>query len=166
VSAEAKKPVRSIVDRALFAFVTRGWSKERITSYRARVRQHNEAMSDDVLRSFEQIDAKTTGLLTHVSLMIAGLGLITPIVADNDIEAGIIIAEIAAYLLLAVGCLRCLSIFHHRVFAHQDGLLEATVQSELIIRREIYSFCLRISIAFTLLSFFLLPILFLWKPEK
>ena len=72
------------------------------------------------------IDAKATGLLTHVSMMIAGLGLVAPLVAQSDIELGMIIVEMAVYLLLAVGCLRCLSVFAGRDLAGPD--MEAAAQ--------------------------------------
>ncbi len=74
------------------------------------------ALAADVTDSFQLIDVKATGLLTHVSLMIAGLGLIAPLVADNQFEKGIVVAEIGVYLLVAVGCLRCLSVFHTHEF--------------------------------------------------
>ena len=61
--------------------------------------------------AFPAIDAKATGLLTHVSMMIAGLGLVAPLVASSDLELGVIIVEMAVYLLIAIGSLRCLSVF-------------------------------------------------------
>ena len=62
-------------------------------------------MSGEAERTFASIDAKATGLLTHTSMMIAGLGLIAPLVADSDLEVGIVVSEIAVYLLIALGCL-------------------------------------------------------------
>ncbi|MGB8569458.1 MAG: hypothetical protein WCD78_11600, partial [Pseudolabrys sp.] len=102
-------PARSPLDRAFFALVTRGWDSGRINNYEESLRRRDSAMSGEATRTFASIDAKATGLLTHTSMMIAGLGLIAPLVADSDLEVGIVVSEIAVYLLIALGCLRCIS---------------------------------------------------------
>src|SRR6516165_8670044 len=109
------KPWRSALDRAFFALGTRGWDARKIDGYEANLRKH-VAISVEASRTLSSIDAKATGLLTHTSMMIAGLGPIAPLVADNEIEDGIVIAEIAIYLLIALGWLRCLSVFHVNEF--------------------------------------------------
>jgi len=118
------------------------------------------------VRTFASIDAKATGLLTHTSMMIAGLGLIAPLVADNDIEIGIVVLEMAIYLLIALGCLRCLSVFHVHEFDAADNRIQDVIHRELIIRSELYSLCIRIAIVFTIVVFVLLPVLYFWTPEK
>jgi hypothetical protein len=40
------------------------------------------------------------------------------------------------------------------------------VHHELILRRELYSLCIRASIVFTILVFLLLPVLYVWKPSR
>jgi hypothetical protein len=159
-------PNRSPFDRFIYALVTLGWNKADIAAYPDHLRLYDSVLTDQNRISFEQVDAKATGLLTHVSLMIAGLGLVAPLVVDNDVELGVVIAEISVYLLIAIGCLRCLSLFHAQQFNDDEASLRATFERELIIRRELYSLCIRVSIAFTLLVFLLLPVLFLWKPER
>jgi len=104
------KSAISPLDRAVFALITRGWDAGRIKNYEESSRRRGTAMSVDASRTFASIDAKATGLLTHTSMMIAGLGLITPLVADSDLEIGIL-SGIAVYLLIALGCLRCISVF-------------------------------------------------------
>jgi hypothetical protein len=155
---------RSPVDRAFFALVTRGWDRRRIDGYSALLKRHNAALSSDVLSDFSLLDVKATGLLTHVSLMIAGLGLIAPLVVDNELEKGIVVTEIAVYLLIAVGCLRCLSIFTPRQFREATIGVPKLAERELILRRELYSLCNRAAIVFTILVFLILPALYLYKP--
>ena len=157
---------RSWLDRTPFAILTHGWESQQVNDYRHRLRQHDEALSSDVMVAFEQIDTKATGLLTHVSLMIAGLGLVAPLVTSSNMEVGVIVIQIAAYLLIAVGCLRCLSVFRMREFVGESGTSKAVVEHELIIRRELFSLCVKASIALTVVVFVLLPILFFWKPGK
>jgi hypothetical protein len=162
----ATKSMRSSIDRAFFALVTHGWGARRIANYEEILRKRDKAMSAEASRTFGSIDAKATGLLTHTSMMIAGLGLIAPLVADNRIEVGIVIAEMAIYLLIALGCLRCLSVFHVREFDGSGDGIQEVVHRELIIRAELYSLCIRAAIIFTMVVFALLPILYFWTPEK
>jgi hypothetical protein len=166
MTAHERMPSRSILDRLIYAVVTRGWDQNGIATYPDQLTRYNTYLSDQQRDAFALIDAKATGLLTHVSLMIAGLGLVAPLVADNDYEMGVVIAEIAVYLLIAVGCLRCLSVFHAREFAKAEADMRIIMAHELIIRRELYSLCIRASIGFTLIVFALLPVLFFWKPER
>lgn len=157
-------PSRSAIDRAVFALVTRGWGADTFSGYRDRMHTYLVEMPPEILESLKLIDSKATGLLTHVSLMIAGLGLVAPLVAAHELEVGVLVFEIGVYLLIAIGCLRCLSIFHHRQFdVPQDQLLQL-VEHELILRRELYSLCIRASIVFTMLVFLTLPALYFWKP--
>ena len=66
----------SPLDRAFFALVTRGWNAHKIASYESTLRKRDKEMSAEAAHTFASIDAKATGLLTHTSMMIAGLGLI------------------------------------------------------------------------------------------
>lgn len=157
---------RSWLDRMIFGLLTKGWNQQQIADYRLRLRLHDQALSPDAMEAFAQIDAKATGLLTHVSLMIAGLGLVAPLVTNSDMEVGVVLIQIAAYLLIAVGCLRCLSIFRMREFIGDSDFTKDVVEHELIIRRELYRLCVRASIALTILVFLLLPVLFFWKSGK
>jgi hypothetical protein len=136
LSKKADAEHRSPLDRAFFALVTRGWDTRRIASYRGQLRQHNAALSNDVHHDFALLDVKATGLLTPVSLMIA------------------------------VGCLRCLSIFTPRQFREAAAGVPKLAERELILRRELYSLCNRAAIVFTILVFLILPALYAYKPGQ
>jgi len=166
VIARPKKAVASALDRALFSVITRRWDRKKIVGYEELLRRRDKAMSAEVSHTLGSIDAKATGLLTHTSMMIAGLGLIAPLVADNDIEVGIVIAEMAVYLLIALGCLRCLAVFHSHEFDETDEYTANVIHRELIIRTELYSLCIRAAIVFTIFVFLMLPVLFFWTPGK
>jgi hypothetical protein len=159
-------PLRSPLERFLFAIITRGWNAQKISQYEETLRQRDQAMSPEVSHTFASIDAKATGLLTHTSMMIAGLGLIAPLVADNDVEVGIVIVEMAIYLLIALGCLRCLSVFRTHEFVGSGDAAKAIIRRELIIRSELYSLCIRSAIVFTIAVFLLLPVLYFWSPAE
>ena len=160
------KPATSRLDRAFFALVTRGWDSGKIDNYEESLRKRDNAMSAEAFRTFASIDAKATGLLTHTSMMIAGLGLIAPLVADSDLEVGIVVSEIGIYLLIALGCLRCLSVFQAHELTNAGDGLQNIIHRELIIRSELYSLCIRSAIVFTIIVFALLPILYFSSPGK
>jgi hypothetical protein len=94
-------------------------------------------------------------------MMIAALGVSAPVVADNHFEQGVIVIEIMLYLLVALGCLRCLSMFHR-----DPGSLAELALTELIIRRELFKWCNFGAIMLTLLVFISLPLLYLYVPDK
>jgi hypothetical protein len=142
----AMKPARSPIDRAFFALVMRGWDPARINNYEETLRKRDKALSGEVARTLASIDAKAAGLLTHTSMMIAGLGLIAPLVADNHVEVGIVIGEMAVYLLIG------------------DRIYDV-IHRELIIRSELYSLCIRAAIAFTIVVFVMLPVLYFWTEK-
>ena len=110
----------------------------------------------------EMYDAKVTGLLTHVSMMIAALGLVAPVVANHRFEEGIIVAEIAVYLLLAVGCLRCLNLFNPRLSTGTKDALNAELRHELLLRRELYILCVRAATIITICILVSLPAMYFW----
>ena len=115
--------------------------------------------------AFQTIDAKATGLLTHVSMMIAGLGICAPLLAQHPVEEAIIIIEISVYLLIAVGCLRCLSVVRSVNTAGDAAATKHHSAANWSIRHELYRWCNRLSIIFTMLVFLSLPIMLWWKPD-
>jgi hypothetical protein len=151
----------SALERLIYRLVTRNLDNTSIESYAEAVRKE-EAFASTA--AFQTIDAKATGLLTYVAMMVAGLGLVAPLVADSDIEIGVIIGEMSAYLLIAVGCLRCLSIFAGRDMGSAE--FEQRLGRELLIRRELLALCNRVSIVLTVVVFVLLPIQFFYAPGK
>jgi hypothetical protein len=161
-----EKPGHSLVERAIYGIITRGWDAKRIAGYEETLRQRDELVSPEITSTFAAIDTKAAGVLTHVSMMIAGLGLLAPLVANSDIEVGIVVVEIGVYLLIAVGCLRCLTVFHTHAFFGSEKQVQDHIQRELIIRTELYCLCIRSAIIFTLIVFMVLPILYFWTPGK
>jgi len=149
------------LERLIYSLVTRGLDKTAIANYEKAVERQQALGSAP---AFQTIDAKATGLLTHVGMMVAGLGLIAPLVAESDIELGIIITEMSLFLLIAVGCLRCLSTFAGRDLVGAD--MEQRVVRELLIRRELLALCLRASILVTIAVFVLLPFQFMYVESK
>lgn len=156
------------LDRWLFAFVTRGWPKSRVTGYvkSLRIDDAQSNVPNVVSETFKIIDVKATALLTHTSMMIAALGLVAPLVADSRLEQGVIVLEILCYLLVALGCLRCISIFGEHELHPSRRVHEEITRNELILRRQLFIFCNRATIVLTALIFISLPILYLYVPAK
>ncbi len=154
---------RKALDRFLYRTMTRGWSREHIERYTEHLAVDGDGTlgPNPISRSFQILDAKAGGLLTHTSMMIAALGISAPVVADNHFEQGVIVIEIMLYLLVALGCLRCLAMFHR-----DAGPLQELALTELIIRRELFKWCNFGAIMLTLLVFISLPLLYLYVPDK
>ena len=98
-------------------------------------------------------------------MIIAGLGICAPLVASHPIEEAIVIAQISIFLLIAVGCLRCLSVFSSPAQGG-DPVESAALERELIIRQELFRICHRASIVFTLGVFISLPAMLLGDPAS
>jgi len=161
-------PAVPAMDRWLFRAVTRGWPQPRIENYVdvLKVDDPQSALPNVISRSFQLIDTKASGLLTHTSMMIAALGVAGHLVADSHLEEGVILVEIMLYLLVAVMCLRCMAIFNEHSFVSSHSDISNIVRDELILRRELYSACNRATIYLTMLIFFSLPILYLYVPAR
>jgi uncharacterized membrane protein len=150
-------PLRAI-DDFLYANVTRRWPEAKISGYTDRIKQaENEAVVPSAARRvFDTIDAKSAALLTHVSMMVAALGITATVIADSRLEQGFMIVQIMLYLLIAIACLRCSSLFRALT---DENLAPADLGRELILRREVYSFCNTASIYLTIIVLVTLPIL-------
>jgi hypothetical protein len=155
-----------LLDRWLYGAVTHGWPRPRVDNYIEvlRVDDPESALPNVISRTFQLIDTKASGLLTHTSMMIAALGVAGRLVADSYVEAGVIVVEIMLYLLVAVACLRCMAIFNEHSVANGTSPVSNAVRDELILRRELYMMCNRAAIVLTALIFVSLPILYFYVP--
>jgi len=161
-----RDPIKSRVDNLLFGLFTRNWNAARFESYPRSLESHVKTADGVSSEAFQMIDVKATGMLTHVSMMIAGLGISAPLLAQHPIEEAVIVGEICIYLLIAVGCLRCLSVINASDFSGKTADIKTRVQRELVIRQELYRYCNRFTIRFTILVFISLPIMLWWHPAK
>jgi hypothetical protein len=148
---------------ALFSF-SHWQDRATVNAYAKAMANREAATPAGFASTFQIIDTKATGLLTHVSLMIAGLGICASIVADNHLEMSVIIFQISAYLLIAVGCLRCLSVLSSFEASGDAEEMRHEIARELMLRQELYRLCNRASIFFTVIVFLSLPLMLFWKP--
>jgi len=149
-------------DGAVMSALARNWDDGTIKRYVERLTRHQEAIPPSIAEHLKSIDTKATGLLTHASMMIAGLGLIAPLVANHDFEEAVIIFEMAVYLLLAIACLRCLTVFGAHGGDDDAGTSIEAVGRELVLRRELYGASIRVAIIFTVVVVVTLPALYIW----
>ena len=148
---------------AIYAALTDKWDPQTIDTFARSIENGDDAGNAETIAAFQVIDTKASGLLTHVSMMIAGLGICAPLLVQHRFEEVLIVAEIAAYLVIAVGCLRCLSVLHSRRRIVGGKLSRQSIQRELIFRHELYRLCINSSIYLTIFVFLSLPFL-LWWP--
>jgi hypothetical protein len=156
------------LDHRIYRFLTRTWSEDRRAGHLDRLSAIEQDATQQLARAtFQTIDTKAAGLLTHVSMMIAALGVVAPTIAASVPEEAIIFAEIALYLLIAISCLRCLALFAPglRMSIEHDEL-KTWLTRELVLRQGLYDFCNRATIVLTVIVFISLPVLFVWHPES
>jgi hypothetical protein len=148
------------IDRPLLKVLTRGWGQTEVSDYSDRICKHRGLIPAPILASMQDIDSKATGLLTHVSMMIAGLGLIASLIADHRIEEGIIILEITVYLLLAIGCLRCLNVLNPPPAVDDTSASLVELSHELVLRRQLYALCVHATTWVTVFIIISLPAMY------
>ena len=147
---------------AIYAALTNKWDAQTVAAFARSIENGDDAGNAETIAAFQVIDAKASGLLTHVSMMIAGLGICAALLAQHRFEEVLIVAEIAVYLVIAVGCLRCLSVLHSRRRTLGGKLSREHIQRELIFRHELYRLCINSSIVLTIFVFISLPFLLWW----
>ncbi len=148
--------------RALYRAVTRDLRREHVDRYVKHLAvDHGDSVVPNVIgRGFQIIDTKASGLLTHTSMMIAALGVSAPVVANDYFEQGVIVVEIMLYLTVALGCLRCLSMFQNDLENPNDE----AARDEMILRHQLFKLCNRAAISLTFLVLISLPLLYLYVP--
>lgn len=137
----------------LIAALTDRLDDETVASYAHSLANWDAERTGATSAAFQVLDTKASGLLTHVSMMIAGLGIVAPLLAQHRFEEIVIVVEIVVYLLIAIGCLRCLSV------RSVGGLTHPSVQRELIVKHELYRLCNNATIYFTILVFLSFPVM-------
>ncbi|HVZ52287.1 MAG TPA: hypothetical protein VG986_09990 [Pseudolabrys sp.] len=142
--------------------LVRDWDDGTVKRYVERVSRNQESIPPSIAVHFQNLDTKASGLLTHVSMMIAGLGLIAPLVANHQFEEAVIVFEMTVYLLLAVACLRCLTVFNPDEPDDNSIFSMDVLGRELVLRRELYRVSIRVAIVFTMIVVVTLPAFYIW----
>jgi hypothetical protein len=153
------------LDHALYSALTRRWKQAAIDNYSKTMQRRETATPAHVHGALERLDTKAGGLLAFVAMMIAGLGIIAPLVAQHPIEEAIVIIEISVYLLIAIGCLRCLSVLNTPEAATDKRAMRQHAERELVIRQELFRICHQASVVFTVLVLISLPAMLVWRPD-
>ena len=152
------------IDHALYSTLTRKWEKKTVDGYSKALQMRVSATPPHIHELFQRIDAKATALLTYCAMMIAGLGICAPVVSQHPWEEGVVIAQISIFLLIAIGCLRCLSVFGSLEHSSDFAAVRKSAERELIIRQELFRLCHRASIIFTFGVVVSLPVMLVWRP--
>jgi hypothetical protein len=130
------------VDRIVHRYLTRSWTEPMRHQYLANLRfMRGEESEQRALRAaLDQMDTKASGTLTHISMMIAAMG-VTAIseIVDHDSERFVCYLTIGLYLILAVMCLRCMTVIGVGVMTGNPDQLLDNLLRESIYRRELYT---------------------------
>lgn len=157
--------MRRRIDEALYSVLTRGWEKRLASNYLDALKKRETQTPPFISELLQRIDGKATALVTYVAMMVAGIGICAPLVAKHPYEEAIVIVQISCFLLIAIGCLRCISTFNRPALSANPKESLHTLERELVIRQEIYRLCHRAAIFFTITAFISMPFMLLWRPE-
>ena len=157
--------MRRKIDELLFSAFTWSWEKRLVSNYLEALKKNEAVIPPYINEVLQRVDAKGTALVTYVAMMIAGLGICAPLVAKHPYEEAIVIAQISMFLLIAIGCLRCLSVFARPAISTDPKETLRVMERELVIRQELFRVCHRAAIIFTLTAFLSMPFMLLWSPE-
>jgi hypothetical protein len=110
------------------------------------------------LRNLDQLDTKASGTLTHISMMIAALGVTARAeIIDHESERFIVYLTMSVYLILSVLCLRCMTGFAVESIAGPREYFLEHLTDELIYRKELYA---RANTATTILTAIVFVLIF------
>jgi hypothetical protein len=104
---------------------------------------------------FNVIDAKTSALITHISIIIAALmAYVGFALQGNPTKLSFVdvaaLCEIPAYILILIGCLDCINILGPVRFVTDRPSNVGVLLHEMYRRRETYRFCRRAVMTLTL----------------
>lgn len=104
-----------------------------------------------VFKYMDDIDSKSSALLTHVSMIIAAISIMIGSINDNIFDI-ILLLEVSGYIFVATGLLRCIRIIQYRNI-DLDNYLNSLLE-EANIRLLVYTRARKITIYLTVLFFF------------
>jgi hypothetical protein len=130
------------IDGLCRRYLTQHWTEEERRQFVANLCLASDEASERraVQQALDRLDAKASGILTHISMMIAAMG-VTAIsqIVDHDSERFICYLTIGVYLVLAIACLRCMSVTASELAVGKGDRLLAHLEDDLIYRRELYA---------------------------
>jgi len=98
----------------------------------------------------DTIDAKSSALLTHVSIMIAATVAMYFWVKDEPLWAHIVLIEILGYIIISIGCLRNIMSIYPKAGDSDVDVLSNRILKIVERRRKIYITCLVATAAMTI----------------
>lgn len=148
------------VDDRIKAALLKKWDAAALQRFLVNIRRSYAQPTDlgAIHAAVDQIDVQVTGILTHVSMMIAALGVTASAEITNTwFEKGAVYATIVCYLFVAIICLRCIRppAVEHGEYDDDTYIRELLV--ELVYERELNRRANSAAIALTLFLFIYLP---------
>ncbi|KAA5601849.1 hypothetical protein [Blastochloris sulfoviridis] len=151
--------VIDVLDDQLKSLLLRGWDEEALQRFLRNIRRSHAASTDQgaIRQAVDQIDVQATGILTHVSMMIAALGVTAASDITSEFQETVLYVTIVCYLFVAIVCLRCIRppSVEHGDYEEDDYINELLL--ELVYERELNRRANSAAIALTLFVFLYLP---------
>ncbi len=140
------------IDNALLAFAKWRASRHDDESFYTVSMNVRNVSREEVHFSFlSAVDAKSSALLTHISIMIAFSIVLFESAKSNVYLKYLIGVEAVAYILLACLCLRCIRVLGPRLAVSTPDEYRQALKNEIIFRRELYDLTLNLVFVVTVL---------------
>ncbi len=111
-----------------------------ILHLKTREEIRDQSAADEVIEYMDAIDAKASGMLTHLSIFAAIAGFIQQTEHSGGFLAQALLVEFIFLLFLTIVCLRCLRILTTpRAMTNSDDMFRYNIK-EMLYRRRLYIF--------------------------
>ena len=140
------------IDKTLLALTkwsARGLDNEAFDELSMNVR--NVSREEFHFAFLSAVDAKSSALLTHISIMIAFSIVLFESAKLNVYLKYLVGLEAVGYVLLACLCLRCIRVLSPRLSGRTPDDYRQALKTEVIFRRELYELILNLVSVVTIL---------------
>lgn len=139
------------IEKAFFIRADDGLRSEFDAFFNEQAKHHSDMGEPDaVFKYMDDLDNKCSALLTHVSMLIAAMGVMMAIY-DDPYSRTFLLIEIAIYVFVAAGLLRCVRILHPRNISISTYLFD--IRDEVIRRYAVYQRARLMTIIATIVLF-------------
>ena len=127
-----------LIDKTFGAAIDKEENNKFAAFFEKQAQEHDGNKPQAIFKYMDDLDNKSSALLTHVSMLIAAMSLMMFIFKDNEAFRVFLLIELAIYVFVAAGLLRCVSIIHPgniKNEKYQEGILDEVVSRFRVYRR-------------------------------
>lgn len=146
--------ISKIIDKFIqFLFLVGKYSIDLEPLFKKQEELHGKSLYENAVVYMDGIDSKSAALLTHVSMLIAAVSIMMTVFEDPETRT-LLLIEIAIYIFIAIGLLRCIDILDTKnTNTKNDDRYKKSLLEEVSIRLSVYQRCRILTIIATIAFF-------------